>query len=85
MNSTFKTDVGEIEFEGNLFGNSDISSKLGAVKIELSGDKKDYYIDVDNELGSVEIDNEENNSFGDTSAKNHINIDSELGSVEVDF
>lgn len=78
--------IGKFKFTGKLSGKSEIDHGLGALSLNLLGNKEDYQIHLDKGLGSATLDN--NNIKDDETIGNGINkidIDGGIGSIDIDF
>ena len=78
--------VGEVEIEANITGDSEINCGVGEVNITLLGNKDDYSIRTEKGIGSIKINNEnqESNSvYGNGS--NKIELEGGVGSISVSF
>ena len=78
--------VGEFIFSGNLTGKNEIDSGVGAVNINLNGEKEDYTIEVSKGLGSVTLNGqkiESDKTVGN--GKNLLDIDGGIGEIKINF
>ena len=78
--------IGEFVFSGKLTGKSEIDSGVGAIKIELMDNKKNYTIDVSKGIGNVTLDGQklENDRVYGT-GENHLDIDGGIGEIKIEF
>ncbi len=90
-NAVISCGVGEVSFKGKLTGECEISNGVGSSSFKLENDIDDYYLDINNGLGSIEINGNSYVSFGsaDTgygnrSAPNKIIISNGIGEIEID-
>ena len=78
--------VGEVRIQGTITGENKISSGVGEVRLDLDGDKDDYYVNVDSDIGEVSFNNEDiSGSIGDRSAKNSIDVDASVGETVINI
>lgn len=78
--------MGEFTFNGKLSGKSKIDSGIGAIDINLSDNKDNYTIDVDNGLGNVTLDGEKlemDRVYG--TGENYLYINGGIGEIKIDF
>lgn len=78
--------IGEFVFSGTLTGKSKINSGIGAVRINLMDDKKNYTIDVSKGLGNVTLDGQKlemDRVYG--TGENDLDIDGGIGEIKIDF
>lgn len=78
--------VGEFIFSGNLTGKNEIDSGVGAVNINLNGEKEDYTIEVSKGLGSVTLNGQKIESDKIVgNGKNLLDIDGGIGEIKINF
>lgn len=82
--------VGHVVIEGNVTGYNNISCGLGAVTMNLTGDRNDYYYNIKDSLGNVEINNEnyfniDGKKIGNETADNKFVLDCGVGSITLDI
>lgn len=85
-NLELETGLGTFDLQGNITGKSEISCGIGNIDLSLSGQRKDYWISVEQGIGSVYIDNEryqENQQNID--ASHLLSIDGGIGDVSIEF
>lgn len=78
--------VGNATLNSYLLGKSDISVGVGSINLNLMGNKDEYNITVDKEIGSVKMEGTEirsNTHYGNGS--NLIQIDGGIGNIDIDF
>lgn len=78
--------MGEFVFSGKLTGKSEIDSGVGAIRIKLMDDKKNYTINVSKGLGNAILDGqklETDRVYG--TGENYLDIDGGVGEIKIDF
>lgn len=78
--------VGEVNLISTLTGKNEINAGVGALNIDLQGEKESYKIQANKGIGSIKIDGKEisdGETFGD--GKNHIEVDGGIGNIKIDF
>ena len=78
--------MGEFVFSGKLTGKSEIDSGVGAIRIKLMDDKKNYTINVSKGLGNAILDGqklETDRVYG--TGENYLDIDGGVGKIKIDF
>ena len=78
--------IGEFVFSGTLTGKSKINSGIGAVRINLIDNKKNYTLDVSKGLGNVTLDGQKlemDRVYG--TGENDLDIDGGIGEIKIDF
>ena len=78
--------MGEFVFSGKLTGKSEIDSGVGAIRIKLMDDKKNYTINVSKGLGNVTLDGQKlemDRIYG--TGENYLDIDGGVGEIKIDF
>ena len=85
-NIDMNSGVGEVRIQGTITGENKITSGVGEVRLDLDGDKDDYYVNVDSDIGDVSFNNEDiSGSIGDRSAKNSIDVDASVGETVINI
>lgn len=81
--SDFEFGIGNVEYEGYMTGVNDITLGIGSVEMSLYGKREDYKVDVEDVVGSADVDK---SGLGELlgSADNVIEIEG-CGNVKVDF
>jgi len=83
--------VGEVNIQGDLRGEVDIEGGVGEVQEDLSGEREEYAIEIEEGLGEMWIDGEQISVFresrvlGSESARNSIKVDCALGEIRLNF
>lgn len=78
--------IGEFIFNGKLVGNNELNSGIGAIDVELVGDKENYTVEVDKGIGNVILDGKEietDRIYG--TGETCLDIDGGVGKIEVSF
>ena len=89
-NLTFENSVGAVVYDGNATGDIKGECNVGAVKLNLSGEKEDYNYQVECRLGEIKIGQEQisavNNEVNyNNMADKNINLECNTGAIEVNF
>ncbi len=85
-NADIDMGVGEMNLTGEFYGKSRMDLGVGAVRINLMGNKEDYCINVEKGLGSVAIDGQkmsDGSVYGN--GDNKIKLDGGVGAIRVNF
>ncbi len=85
-NADMNIGVGEMNLTGELIGRSDVEIGIGSARMNLTGDKEQYHINVDKGIGSVIIDGQkmsDDSVYGN--GINRIDLDGGIGTIRVDF
>lgn len=86
--ATLTISMGNCEFEGTI-GDFTINNDMGNIEMEITGDSSDYYIDVTNDMGEIQVHNQKTNGsscqYGDPDAPHHGTVYSSMGNVEIEF
>ncbi|MBQ9112527.1 MAG: DUF4097 family beta strand repeat protein [Clostridia bacterium] len=78
--------VGSVNISAALLGESEIDCGVGQLKLELTGEKSDYSIDIDKGIGDVKVDGESVRDGAEIgNGHREVNISSGVGDVEVKF
>lgn len=86
-NLKLKNGLGETKISGKILGTSDINCGIGAVSLNIDGNRSNYKITAKSGIGSIKV-NGEKYSSADNSDKyleNSIDIEGGIGEVTVDF
>lgn len=51
---SFTLAMGNLDFEGSI-GSFDVENEMGNVEMELAGPQQQYYLDIQNDMGSIQI------------------------------
>ncbi len=79
------TGVGSVEYSGYILDDSKVSSGVGKLKLNIAGSYINYDLDVDKGIGSINL-NEGNNNKKDILDKEiKLKIDSGIGSIYINF
>lgn len=86
-NLSMECGVGKLTFKGNITGKSKINSGIGAVNIQLTGQKQDYEININTGLGRLTIDGikQSDDTTINQGAENIINVKGGIGDTSIDF
>lgn len=79
--------MGEGSFSGWLIGDMDVSANMGSVDFEIYGAKADYYLDLDTDMGEIQVNDRKYRSGDEGSAKapNKLTVSCNMGEIDVDF
>lgn len=78
--------VGAINLEGIMTGELDIEGGLGEIRMDIKGEKADYWIDVSRGLGDVVVDGVHSGKHNyNNNAKNRIHASNGIGSIVINF
>lgn len=83
----FDNGVGDLEIDGIIIGKSEFECGVGNIKLNINGNRKDYALIFDDNLGSIRVNGQKVSSeYRDSfSAKHTISIDGGVGDVKIDF
>ncbi len=89
-NIDLSCDVGNIEVNGDITGESKITNNVGNVELDLIGKEEDYSYRVSSDLGNVTVGNQSyhninNKVINNNDAKNYLNLDCNIGNITVKF
>ncbi|MGL5752095.1 MAG: DUF4097 family beta strand repeat-containing protein [Paraclostridium sp.] len=81
------SDIGNIEVDGKIYGESNISANVGNVEVNIDEDKKMYNYNIKNDLGSFKVDGKKYKKElkVDNKSENNINIQCDTGKIELNF
>lgn len=86
--ATLTISMGNCEFEGSI-GDFTINNDMGNIEMEITKAPSNYYIDITNSMGEIQIDNQKTNNnsyqYGNTDAPYLGFIYSSMGNVEIEF
>jgi hypothetical protein len=87
---TVECSVGNIEIDGVIAGNNDITCDVGNVSLNLDADKDEYSYEVNSDIGNVMIDGKKYNGIGNEiinnkETDNALNLKCDIGSISVEF
>ncbi len=85
---TLEAGSGDIDVQGVLQGVTDIQCDLGSVTVNPSGTKDQFRYELETDLGTVSVDEQESSgsiSDSNASAKNSLKIQADMGDISVDF
>lgn len=82
-----KSDVGNIEINGKLYGEVNIESKLGNIELKIDDKEENYDYSIKNKLGVLSVNGEhhprELNKINN--GKNNLTVECKTGDIDVDF
>lgn len=80
--------MGNCELEGDI-GNFTINNDMGNTEVKLTGNPSDYYIDISNDMGKIQVDsfvtNDDSYQYGNEDARYFGTVYSSMGNVEIEF
>ncbi len=79
--------VGDIEVDGKITGKIEVSVGMGNLDLNIDGNKKDYSIIVENNLGPIYIDGQKTKDLKekDNGQNNVLDVEGGIGAVHLDF
>jgi hypothetical protein len=82
-------DLGHLDFDGELYGGTDIRASLGDVNINTDVAEEEYEFIFDVELGNITIGGKniraDNGKVTGGSGRNSLRVNCDLGSIDIDF
>ncbi len=77
--------VGRLSFNGYLYGRNDISFGVGEAFLELSGEKKDYFFDVEKGIGEIEFYGTDDGNFRRENQETAVKVEGGIGKIVIKF
>ncbi len=85
-NVDFDLGVGKVFINASILGNSKIECGVGSVELNLLGNQESYQLNVEKEIGSIDVANKiYNNDDTIGNGKNHLKIEGGIGNIKVGF
>lgn len=88
-NAVIDCGVGNVEIEGRLTGDNEITCGVGRISLKLDGDRDDYDYEISAGIGNVVIDGRSYHNIDrqaiNNSADNSLTMDCGIGNITVDF
>ncbi len=77
--------VGHFSFHGILNGTNKISFGVGEAFLELSGEKKDYFFDVEKGIGEIEFYGTDDGNFRRENQETAVKVEGGIGKIVIKF
>lgn len=86
-NTSFECGVGNVYVSGVLLEENSFDCGVGKVELELTGDVRDYDMDIEAGMGSVRVNGKriEELEYTNSIAEHSIEVDGGIGSVSINF
>lgn len=83
----FNCGVGGVNISGVMLGDNKLECGVGSVKLNLTGDIRDYDLDIDSGVGSIRVNGDKvrDNELRNRSAANSIEVEGGVGDVNIDI
>ena len=77
--------VGEIQMTAALLGESNLQMGVGAANLTLLGNREDYKLDIQKEIGSILLDGQSVSDTSSGNGPNHVTVKGGVGTAEIAF